>query len=218
MKLEICGTMLKRAKFYDYLGVRLDETSMYNLHIQKILSGCNQRVYTLSKIRRYISEETAVLIYKTLIMSKLNYGGIFCLSANSSQLSKLQKLQNRALRVCFLSNRYTSNLELHKRANVLPLSLRRKLDMYKFMFKRMAISHDNYGNTNCIRPSTRYGVARPPNIIHPKTSKFHRSVTYLAPFLWASLPNETKLLDDPDKFNSAVRKLIHTELEALSSI
>lgn len=72
INLEIGVVSLNRVKSYDYLGVRLDETSMYNSHIHKTLQGCNERVFTLSKIRKYVSEETAVLIYKTLIMSKLN--------------------------------------------------------------------------------------------------------------------------------------------------
>lgn len=86
------------------------------------------------------------------------------------------------------------------------------------MFKRMLKSECKDGNIGCNRPSTRYSVARPPNITHPKTSKFHRSVTYSAPFLWASLPNEIKLLNDPDKFGSAVKKLIQVELESLSKV
>lgn len=218
LNLEICGSSLNRVNFYDYLGVRLDDTSTYSQHIQKVINGCNQRIFTLSKIRKYITEETAVLIYKTLIMSKLNYGGIFCLSANTNQLSKLQKLQNRALRICFLSNRYISNLELHKRANVLPLCLRRKLDMCKLMFKRMLNAERVTGTITHTRPSTRYGVSRPPVFTHPKTSKFLRSVTYSAPLLWASLPNELKVLNDPGKFNSAVRKLVQAEIETLSRI
>lgn len=93
--------------------------------------------------------------------------------------------------------------------------------MYKVMFKRMLKSEHKDGNIEHIehiRPLTRYSVARPPTITRPKTSKFHRSVTYSAPSLWASLPNEVKLLDDPDKFDSAVRKLVQTELETLPRI
>lgn len=90
--------------------------------------------------------------------------------------------------------------------------------MYKIMFKRMVNTECDTEIIECTRPLTRYGTARPPIITHPKTTKFHRSVTYTAPFLWASLPNEVKLINDPDKFNCAVRKLIHAELTTLTRV
>lgn len=80
------------------------------------------RVLTLEN-RKFIPEEVAVLIYKTLIMSKMNYGGFFAyLQIIIYSNNQLQKIHNRALRICFQSDRYTSNIDLHNHAKVLPLS------------------------------------------------------------------------------------------------
>lgn len=74
--LFINGDCLGRVDNYDYLGIVLDSTLTYKLHIKKILNNCNQRVFSLSKIRRYIPAQVALLIYKTVVMSKLNYEGM----------------------------------------------------------------------------------------------------------------------------------------------
>lgn len=48
---------------------------------------------------------------------------------------KLQNLQNRSLRICYLSGRYTSDLVLHRQAKVLPLKIRGKLELLKLMYR-----------------------------------------------------------------------------------
>lgn len=108
----------------------------------QVLIGCNQRLLSLAKIRKYIPREVALLIYKALVMSKLSYGNVLCINASKDSLSRIQRLQNRALRICQCTNRYTSNIKLHQDTSVLPVFLRRKLDLYKIMYKRMLLSQN----------------------------------------------------------------------------
>lgn len=186
-------------------------------NINKTVSNCGNRVFTLAKIRRYISEGIATTVYKTMIMSKLNYGGVLCVSARKSDLDKLQKLQNRALRICCSANRYTSNLTLHNRTNVLPLFLRRKLEIYQIMFKRMYVA-ENVSDPDPDKRVTRYNMARPPTFDVPKSAKFLNTITYVAPALWASLPTECKTILDSGKFNVEIRKLIRNELNYIDNV
>lgn len=111
---------------------------------------------TLSKIRRYIPESVAILIFKSLMMSKIGYGGILCVGAAKATFQKLR----RSLRVCFCASRYTSNIRLHIDSNVLPLYLRRKLDMYKYMYSKMLAQEKGLVNSST-RPNTRFSLARP---------------------------------------------------------
>lgn len=217
MQLNINGEQIGRVDEYDYLGIKLDKDLNYKSHIQKVVSCCNERVFTLSKIRKFIPENVAILIYKSLIMSKLSYGGVFCISANKKQLGKLQKLQNRVLRTCYLSDRYTSNIALHSKAHVLPLSLRRKLEICKLMYKRM-------NDPRLIKVSapnsriTRYSVAKPPIFVTPRSKKFQDTITYQSSVIWASLPNKTKLIGDEEKFSNEVKQAMWSEFSQMSKI
>lgn len=210
--VRLCGVQT-----YDYLGVRLDGCLNFKAHIQKLVASCNERIFTLAKIRRFISENIAVLIFKTMIMSKLSYGGILCLSAAKNQLSKLQKAQNQALRICYLSNRYTSNLSLHRKANVLPLFLRRKFEIFKIMHKRMSmVGSRMIVSADC--RITRYGASNPPIFDTPRSAWFINTITYQAPALWASLPNKVRLIVDCDKFNTEIKRLIRSEFMELEKV
>lgn len=175
-------------------------------------------VYTLSKIRYSIPEYVAVLVYKCLIMAKLNYGGIVCLGAKKQELEKLQKLQNRALRICYSATRYTSNVSLHTRANVLPLFLRRKYELYNVMYKRLAKYNNNNVTVETPRPITRYSVARPPVFVNPTSYGFINSVTYQGPLIWAGLPSSIKTIESLPDFQKNVKKLVFSEMSHLTHI
>lgn len=198
--LSINSDRLKGVDKYISLGVTLDNTLSYKPHIDRTVIGCSQRLFTLSKIRKYIPVHVATLIYKALVMSKLGYGYVLCIGAQKNVLNRLQKLQNRALRVCFCASRYTSNFELHLKTHILPVSLRGKLELYKIMYKRMQAltvnqtitSEENPGN---VHPMTRYASARSPIFEKPRSSKYMESVTYQGPKLWADLPGHLKNLN-----------------------
>lgn len=69
-------------------------------------------------------------------MAKLQYGLVFTLNARASERAKVQKLQSRALSICFLATGYVSNLSLHRLSNGLPIGLRAQHDLMILMFKR----------------------------------------------------------------------------------
>lgn len=134
--LNVCGDRLQSAQRYNYLGITLDNLLTFKPQIDRTVATCNNLLFSLAKIRRFITGPIAIQLYKSLIMSRLNYDSLLCLGASKHDLTKLQKVQNRALRICLCADRYTSNLKFHIDANVLPVSLRMKLDTYKCMYRR----------------------------------------------------------------------------------
>ena len=58
------------------------------------------KLYLLSRIRRYITKGQAITIYKSKVAPYFDYGDIFLMNISSKTTDKLQKLQNRALRIC----------------------------------------------------------------------------------------------------------------------
>lgn len=159
-------------------------------------------------------------------MLRLGYGGLLYLGASKALLARLQRVQNRALRICMCSDRYTSNLKLHLGAKVLPLYLRRKLEIYKTMYSRMLRAERNNNATPEIslekdrnaRPLTRYQALRPPPLEMPNSVRFQNCVTYQGPKLWADLPSSLKTLNDSSKFETEIRHMIQAELATITSI
>lgn len=166
-------------------------------YINKTIASYSQVLFSLGKVRRYITSKVAIQIYKSLIMTKLNYGGVLCFGANQANLDLLQKFQNRTLLVCLCVDRYTSNIRLHIDSNFLPLFLRRKMELYKCMYSRMFRLETNNHNLTSVSssrsvvadlPHTRFNLSRPTPIDKPNTKRFLNSVTYQGPKLGAALP------------------------------
>lgn len=81
LNLQICGQPITGVNCYECLGVKLDNTLFFKSQIAK--GSTSQRSGVLN-----IREHVAVLIYNVLIMSNLNYGGIFSLPATKKELEK----------------------------------------------------------------------------------------------------------------------------------
>ena len=71
--IYIAKTDIERVWSYPYLGIDLDTALSFDKHLGNVVSKCNQNLYVFKKIRRFISEDTAILIYKQTIRPLLEY-------------------------------------------------------------------------------------------------------------------------------------------------
>lgn len=103
-------------------------------------------------------------------MSKLICGCLYYCYAPLVLRKQLQKLQNRALRICFLADRYSPNLSLHKEARVLPLDLRAKMELYKLMYRESRIAQ-TINDNSVAAYVTRAQASFPLNVETPRTDR-----------------------------------------------
>ena len=129
------NVLLVRETTYKYLGVTLDATLSMSKHISNITQQISHKVYVLGKIRKYINNQAALTIYKTMILLYFDYGDIFYMNANEQLLNKLQVLQNKCLRTCLNLPPRSSTLCLHREANVANIKIRRRWHLRNFMFR-----------------------------------------------------------------------------------
>ena len=92
MILSLNGILLERVCSYKYLGFILDDQLNFNKHMSGVVSTVSHKLYLLARIRRYITKEACVLIFKTMVLSVLEYGDIIYAGATKSNLDKLDKL------------------------------------------------------------------------------------------------------------------------------
>ena len=59
------------------------------------------RLFNQRKLRKYITEQSAIAIYKQTILSVFDYAGFMLISCNKSDREDLQVIQNDALRTCY---------------------------------------------------------------------------------------------------------------------
>ena len=62
-----------------YLGLVPDEHLTYNKHIKEINKLVSHKLYILSKVRKYITQAASIDIFKTMILSLIEYCDILML-------------------------------------------------------------------------------------------------------------------------------------------
>ena len=92
------NTALANVPTYKYLGVDLDRNLSYENAVHNTYLKANKKLFTLRKIRPYLSQEVSALIYKQYILPILDYAAFLFESATKQELKSLDKVQNRAVR------------------------------------------------------------------------------------------------------------------------
>ena len=96
----------------------------------------SNKIYSLVKIRDFITTHCALTIYKQIILPLFDYSGFILISCNISDRMDLQKLQNDVLRICYnvkLRDR-VSIARMHSDARLLSLEQRRQVLLMCLMF------------------------------------------------------------------------------------
>lgn len=152
-------------------------------------------VYNLGLIRKYLSNDSAVIVFKAFILSRIEYGSIFC--ARKSIIERLQKIVNRSLRICYRAKYDESNFNLHVRAQLLPLRLRRKIATLNQMYlvnQRLAKERERNVTTELrsLRMPTRQSKSNFIKCEFPRSEWYRKSLVYQGPRYWEILPTRLK--------------------------
>ena len=102
-------------------------------HVKRITTA---KIGTLCKIRKYMIVDSALAIYKQMILPLFDYSGFLLLSGNKTDREDLQTIQNNALPSCLgirLNDRI-SLVDIHKSANRVSLEQRRCIQLLVLLF------------------------------------------------------------------------------------
>ena len=121
---------------YNYLGVTLDECLNLYSNYNNVFKKYSYKIHQFGKIKKYLDQTTRLVVYKQTILPLIEYVSFMLFYNRTCDVEKLQRLQNRCLRMCFDINnpRDMSVLRLHEICNISYLSTRRHTHLAKLMF------------------------------------------------------------------------------------
>lgn len=127
-----------------YLGLILDKKLTWKNHLKKLKVDASRALgilKTLSCTKWGSDRETLIRIFKSLILSKLDYGCIVYSSSNNGLLKSLDPVQNTAIRLSLGAFRSSPVTSLQCEASVMPLNLRRERLVLNHFLKILSIDH-----------------------------------------------------------------------------
>ena len=161
------------------LGVLIDSDLNFSKHIAQVCRKASQQIGVLSRLKNLVPVPAKLTLFKSAILPHLTYWHF----ARASDKRKLERIQERALRVIYL-DKISSYEDLLKRANLDTLNERRLKDilflMYKVKHQMVPGYFENIVKRNDLKP---YSL-RNSDFILPRynTVKYKRhSIRYLGP-------------------------------------
>ena len=98
-KLEINNNHITESESVKYLGVIIDNKLIWKTHIEHICSKIVKGSWALTRLKKYVSKQTLIKIYYSMIYSHLRYCITTWGSAYKTTLMPLIKLQKQIVRI-----------------------------------------------------------------------------------------------------------------------
>ena len=110
--LSMNNQILSLVCSYKYVGFTLDEHLNFNKHFEELKNLVSHKLYLLSKLGRYLTKDECITIFKTMILSLLEYSCVIFRGTGTSNISKVNKLFYRGLRFCTNNNYHETKEKL----------------------------------------------------------------------------------------------------------
>lgn len=133
--LYLKNTQLENVTHCKYLGLTLDQTLKWDLHINNICLTVSKYIGLFYRIRRWLSVEHLNIVYKALVLPRLSYCDVVWGNCNQMLCDKVERLQNRAGRAILKVPVRTSSNLIRTKLGWKPLCDRRKDNLCITMFK-----------------------------------------------------------------------------------
>ena len=166
------------------------------------------KIYLLNKIRNFLSKEASLNIYKAKILPFFDYGDVIYHETNPRVCDKLQKLQNRALRVCLKAHSRENVETLHANAKIPMLFNRRNAHVCNYAHHRA--QNISYLTVNQL--TTRAHDAPLLKEIVPNYKVVKNAPAYKTAKAWNSLPVPTRLIVDRDAFKHKQKHWLYSTI------
>ena len=201
--INISDINIERVYSYHYLGVELGSNLTLDKHLDSVISKCNHKLYIFRKIRRFISETTAILVYKQTIRPLIEYCSFIFNTGKKVKIDKIDKIQSKCLRIIENCN----DKLLRKEENILckeyaltSLQQRRDVQLGCIMYKysKNVLYIDKTENRENLRSEGKIKFKCP----FTKISKIRSSPFYRGVDLWNSLKVEHHRAENKKRFKN----------------
>ena len=155
-KIKINGHMLIPSDNIKYLGVYLDENLSGRQHCKILTGKLNRANGMLSKVRHYVPKDELMSIFHAIFSSHLTYNCQIWGISNYEHVNKIQRLQNKALRIINFKEFNSPSTPLYIENKVLKLK-----DI--IMMKNCLFVHDFLSNS---LPSCFFNYFKKLNLVY----------------------------------------------------
>ena len=186
-----------------YLGIYLDYKLNFFDHIKMVEIKVARSVGILNKLKYVLPKDALQQLYHSLVHSHFIYGISVWGNTFPTYISKLHRLQNKAIRIVTGNNWNENAAPLYKVLKILPLPLLFQFSTAKFAYfhnrLRLPPQFDNYFTLSKCAHSRTTRFSSNNQLIIPllKSQRTQRSIKYIGAKLWNCIPDYVRKYSFP---------------------
>ena len=197
MKLHVGKAVIEESDEETLLGVILDTKLNFKTHLQTLCKKASQKLHALSRISIFMESKKLKLMMNTFIMSQFSYSPLIWMFHDKNINSKINRIQERALRIAYKDNNspYEKLLENDNSVSIHQKNL--QLLMVE-IYKTRNHLHPSFMMDIFEEKSMPYQLRSSSNLNLPKvrtTCYGIDDVRFMGQRVWAKLPVEVKTSD-----------------------
>ena len=217
--LHADGEVIERVHSFKYLGVILDETLSFEEHIDTLYRKTCSKMGAVKKARTCINQDTALMLYKSLVLPHLDCLDIAYMVATKEVLRKLQLIQNVACRVILKANNRDNVRTMHEQLGLLDLATRREMHLsftcHKVVYSEGCSSLNTFFVPLSVggRRDTMRSNGKNMKVPNMRTCKGRNSFSYRGPNYWNDISNDLKMIEKISTFKEGYSKELAGKFE-----
>ena len=170
---------------------------------------------SLARVRQFVSKKLALDLYRSLVIPHIDYCDVVYDAIGQTDSRKLQKIQNRCLRICCKADPRTPISELHEACHLPKLADRRELHVCNLVHQGLNNKSSNNVN-NFFRPvSNHHNVgtrSSADNKLVVPTTRLkicEQNVKVRGAKYYNNLPSKIRRAPSTNSFKSSARKYLY---------
>ena len=213
---DFCFTLgskaIKPSTSVENLGIILDPQMNMESRINAVTQSVYYHVRNISKIRHYLTLDSAKTLVQALVISRLDYCNSLFGNLTIRLNNKLKRAQYAAARMLYKKGRRSHMTLVLQKLHWLPVAYRIKFKILLLAFKCLHGSAPSYLRKliNRFVPTRnmRSNISRQKTLIAPRFKKRKygsRAFSRITPVLWNQLPLHNRQLDTVNEFKSKLK-------------
>ena len=198
-KLNIAGSEINTEKIVQLLGIDIDYKLSFNKHISNLCKKSAGQLNAICRMGKYIGEHEKEVLIQSFIQANFNYCPLVWFFSSPESLRKIERLQERALRILY--NDYVSNgKSLLEKAKKTTFLIKQHKSLAIEIFKTLNDLNPVYMKDIFVKnehPRNLRDNHRHQNDLEIPTYKAFTygecSLRVLGPKIWNALPSDLKM-------------------------
>jgi hypothetical protein len=123
---------IKRVQNYKYLGVIIDENYNFDMHIEEVVKKVRRILPKLYHLKHHLNLKSKKILYESWIKPLIMYALELYGHAKKKKIDRLQKVQNKVIKLLFCDYKNKSAHMVYKKLKILKVKM---LHMYMIIIK-----------------------------------------------------------------------------------